>query len=490
MKQPLQPTHAPMALIATMYAIGIIFAHYIAIDLFVWFAIGSLLILIGVWINSVRRFAIPLAVMMFGGANIALQQTAIHPPKQTPLNAVVEICSESQVNSWGQTTCDVKIIEWSDGQDIHRSNNKIKATLSDSYPIGTRLSCNMNIKERPDNSYGRLLEVRGFEGYATLTECHRVGERTTIRYRAQAVQSQAVERIRRLHLDSENEIIAEAMILGSRSNMNSDLRDSYAKTGSSHILAVSGLHIGIVFILINFLLILLPMVRYGHIIKHLVAIILIWGFTFISGLSPSAVRAATMFSFVQVGLALSANTNMLNTISSSALIMLVINPTYLFDISFQLSFIAVLGITLWFSPLFSRIKSRSAVLNGVWGMLLVSICASIAVLPLVGYTFGSVSLVGVILSPVIVLLAHISIIVGLIWCMIPLDAIAPIVKAILQTTIGWQNAIIGSTSNIPFSAIDWSPSVVTVLGIYVGYIAFSIALRHTTRTQTESIIFE
>ncbi|MBE6209574.1 MAG: hypothetical protein E7128_05000 [Rikenellaceae bacterium] len=488
MKQRVSIPHAPMAIIATMFACGIIVAHFVELSLFVWVVIGCSLLLLGVLQSRLRWLFLLLSVASFGGANLQLRHTFPTPPQQTPIAGTVEISGTSKATTWGAWQCDADIVDW----EGNRSNRKLKVTYSSDkpYPVGTRLKCKFTIKPITHESYARLLEVRGFEGYATLSDIQPIGHRTTLRYRAQRIQQAAVERIQRLNLTPNEEVIAEAMILGYRGNITQDLRQDYADTGSSHILAVSGLHVGIVFILINALLLLLPMVRYGHIAKNIAAIILIWAFAFVSGLSPSVIRAAIMFSLMQLGFALSVTNNSLNAICGAAFLMLAFDPIYLFDISFQLSYIAVLGITFTYQPLFNGIRSESRILNGIWSMLIVSLCASIAVMPLIAYTFGSISIIGILLSPAIVILAHISIITGLVWCMMPFDLMTPVVRFIMQRSLEWQNQIIGSTADLSFSALEWTPSAISVIIIYIVYLALCFGLRYFATRRTQPIVFE
>ena len=488
MRQRVSIPHAPMAIIATMFACGIIVAGFIKLSLFVWVVIGCCLLLLGVVQSRLRWLFLLLSIFAFGGANLQLRHTTSRPPLQTQIVGTVEISSTAKATSWGDWQCDANIVDW----ENNRCNRKLKVTYSSNkpYPVGTRLKCKFAIKPIKHESYAKLLDVRGFDGYATITDIQPIGYRNTLRYRAQAIQQNAVERIQRLHLAPNEQIIAEAMILGYRANITNDLRQDYADTGSSHILAVSGLHVGIVFILINILLLFLPIVRYGHIVKNIAAIVLIWVFAFVSGLSPSVVRAATMFSLIQLGFALSASNNSLNTICSAAFMMLIFDPMYLFDISFQLSYIAVLGITLTYQPLFNAIKCENRILNGIWSMLIVSLCASLAVMPLIAYTFGSVSIIGILLSPVIVSLAHISIITGLVWCMMPFDLTAPVAHFIMQRSLEWQNHIVGTTADLPFSALEWTPSAITVIIIYIVYFALCCGLRYFATRQTQTINFE
>lgn len=140
------------------------------------------------------------------------------------------------------------------------------------------------------------------------------------------------------------------MTAGDRRSLSPALRAAYSRSGTSHLLAVSGLHVGIVFLLANLLLWWLPLFRHGHILRNIAVILLIWLYAATTGFPPSVVRAALMFSVLQFALASSSEYVGMNTLAGVAFVMLLFHPDYLFDISFQLSFIAVAGIIAWGLP--------------------------------------------------------------------------------------------------------------------------------------------
>jgi len=151
----------------------------------------------------------------------------------------------------------------------------------------------------------------------------------------------------RRHLSSQEADVMQAILLGCRSNIPSHLQELFARTGTAHILAISGLHVGIVTALILLLLKLLPVKRK---IQYVVTIILLIGYVFITGARPSVVRATIMSIVFLLSFLVERETEPLNTLALTAFILLIINPLNLFDIGFQLSFLSVLSI-LCFYPL-------------------------------------------------------------------------------------------------------------------------------------------
>lgn len=180
----------------------------------------------------------------------------------------------------------------------------------------------------------------------------------------------------------ENLSIINALLLGQRQNINKDIYQDFVQAGAIHILAISGLHIGIIMLLLNW--ILKPLKRFRKIGKAIpfIIIILLWSYAFIAGLSASIVRAVTMFSLLTIAIHFNRITNTYNTLCISAFILLLFNPYYLFDVGFQLSYIAVFAI-ISIKPLFDKLwKPKNYLLKKAYDIFSVSLAAQIGILPL------------------------------------------------------------------------------------------------------------
>ncbi len=217
-------------------------------------------------------------------------------------------------------------------------------------------------------------------------------------------------RILRKHFPSENELaVASALTLGYRDEMTHEVRTAYANTGAMHVLAVSGLHVGFVYLGIGFLLGLIKIKRQGwRWVKAMLEIIAIWGFALLTGASPSVMRAATMFSFLIAGKALQRESNIYNTLAASAFLLLCLNPYYIMDVGFQLSYLAVLGI-VYFQPKIYRLwYIPNPVGDYVWKLVAVSLAAQISTTPISLYYFHQFPLAfwlsGLVVVPVAVVI--------------------------------------------------------------------------------------
>lgn len=179
-----------------------------------------------------------------------------------------------------------------------------------------------------------------------------------------------------------------ALILGERKGISTLLQQDYSNAGVVHILAVSGLHIGIIVMLLQFLFYPLKRFKYGKESQLFLILFLLWCYAFLAGLSSSVVRSVTMFSFVVVGLALKRRTPIYHSLVTSALVLVLVNPFYFFDLGFRMSYIAVFAIVTLF-PIFSNIwKPKNRIFKYIYGVLLVSLAAQIGLLPITLFYFN------------------------------------------------------------------------------------------------------
>ncbi len=185
------------------------------------------------------------------------------------------------------------------------------------------------------------------------------------------------------HGFSENEFaIAAALLLGKKDALDPELIQTFASAGAMHVLAVSGLHVGILFMVLNLLLKFLDRNFYGRIVKALILLFTVWMYAALTGLSPSVVRASTMFSAMILGGVTGYRSSTFNTIASSAFILLFVNPYYLMEVGFQLSYLAVLSIVYIQPKLYNLWTVPTWLGDKIWGISSVSIAAQIGTFPL------------------------------------------------------------------------------------------------------------
>lgn len=220
--------------------------------------------------------------------------------------------------------------------------------------------------------------------------------------------------------DRETLGLLKAMLMNDTDMLDRDLSDAYAATGIVHVIAISGGHISIFFVLVAALLIWVRNRKY-HWVKYVVAIPLVWMYVVVAGAPPSAVRAATMFSILGVGFALQKVPNGINQLLATAFFVLCANPMWLYDIGFQLSFVAVLSILLFYRPVYHLWAPANKFQHLVWSAIVVSIAAEVLVAPLVVYYFHLFPLQFIVANVLAYLFMGIVLIAGML-----LIAIAPV----------------------------------------------------------------
>ncbi|RLD29620.1 MAG: ComEC family competence protein [Bacteroidetes bacterium] len=181
--------------------------------------------------------------------------------------------------------------------------------------------------------------------------------------------------------------IINALLLGQRQDISKDIYDSYSQAGVIHILAVSGLHVGIILLLLNFMFKPIERIKHGKTIKILLIVVLLWSFAIIAGLSASVTRAVTMFSIVAVGINLKRPTNIFNTLAISMFVILLFKPLFLLDVGFQLSYLAVFAIVTIQPMLYKLWKPKLKIIDYFWQIFTVTLAAQFGVIPVSLYYF-------------------------------------------------------------------------------------------------------
>jgi competence protein ComEC len=205
---------------------------------------------------------------------------------------------------------------------------------------------------------------------------------------ASKARDNIIKKLKKENFGADELGVIQALLLGQRSDISEETYTNYQKAGAVHILAVSGLHIGILLLLIQFLLSPLKNIPKGRTIILMLSVLFLWGFAFLAGLSASIIRATTMFTFVAYALYLNRPSNSFNILALSVLfILLFINPNLLFQVGFQMSYAAVFAI-LWIFPLLKKLWfPKNKIIRYFWQLLCVSIAAQLGVLPISLYYF-------------------------------------------------------------------------------------------------------
>ena len=256
-------------------------------------------------------------------------------------------------------------------------------------------------------------------------------------------REQLIQNLSEAKFSKDELAIIQALLLGQRQDISKEIYDEYAAAGAIHILAVSGLHVGIILLILNWLFAPINYLKNGLVLKTIILILLMWGFAMLAGLSPSVVRAVTMFSFIAIGMQMRRKTSVLNSLFISFFILLLVNPYFIFQVGFQLSYLAVFAIVTIQPKLFKLWQPKFKIAKYFWSLFTVSIAAQIGVLPLSLFYFhqfpGLFFLSNLVVLPVLGLILGLGILVILLAL---LNLLPAILAEIYGNLIGLMNKFI------------------------------------------------
>lgn len=366
--------------------------------------------------------------------------------------------------------CNVTIIECVDSLGVRSVDKKIllylsKDSLSKSLKVGDevlfygKVSSPRNNGNPEEFDYARFLLRKGIAGtafvYSGNWNSKAIHSGKSLKQIALSYREKVLERYRSLNFTEDNFAVLSALTLGYKDELSEDIRESYSSAGVSHVLALSGLHVGLFFMLIDFLLRGIGGRHSYRLAKGGTIILSLWAFAFVSGLSPSVVRSVTMFSLLACSQIFNMRAVTLNTVGAAALFMLLYNPFYLYDVSFQLSFLAVAAIVL-LQPIFGRqLIVHNKVGRYIWQLITVSLAAQIGTIPFVLYYFSNFPilflLANLLVIPLVTIILYIAVLLLLMGFFIPAQKV---IAFVLNELISWLNMFVSFVERLPLSSVE------------------------------------
>jgi competence protein ComEC len=257
----------------------------------------------------------------------------------------------------------------------------------------------------------------------------------------------------RTNIPGEKELgLAEALLIGYKDDLDKSLVQSYTNTGVVHIIAISGLHLGLIYWL---LVQLLKPLRRKRISKWLNPVIIIsglWLFTVLAGGQPSVLRSAVMFTCIVLAESLARKTSIFNTLALSAFVLLCINPYWLWDVGFQLSYVAVLSIVIFMKPIYNLFYIRNKILDSIWKLNAASLAAQLLTTPFSIYHFHQFPNFFLLTNFVAVPLSSAIVLAEIFLCAI---SFVPFLASLGGKMISWliwiMNTYIGKIESLPGS---------------------------------------
>jgi competence protein ComEC len=304
--------------------------------------------------------------------------------KEKSLKMIMEITALKSGNSWISAEGKAMIF-------LKKSERSLKLNYGDEVLVSGLFRSISSPRNPGEFDYKSFLGFHNIYQQCSADDKHWISlNRNTgnpvIRY-SYTLRDQLLNVLSSNNIKGDEFAVGAALMLGYSDKLDQDILSAYSGTGALHVLSVSGLHVAIVYVVFNWLLFFLDRVKKGNVLKAVILILLLWFYATLTGLSPSVLRAATMFSFIITAKAFTRYTNIYNTLAASAFILLIVNPFLLMDVGFQLSYIAVIGIVYLQPKIHRMIQTDNWLLEQIWTITAVSIAAQIATFPLGLYYF-------------------------------------------------------------------------------------------------------
>ena len=262
--------------------------------------------------------------------------------------------------------------------------------------------------------------------------------------------------------------VLSALTLGYKNDLDYNIQKSYAASGAIHVLAVSGLHVGIVFIIISSLLKILGKSIGARILRFVLSLLFIWFFALLTGGAPSVLRASLMFSFIALGTALNRRSSIYNSIFASAFLLLLYNPFLLFDLSFQLSYSAVISIVFFQPRISALLNFNCKILKWAWSLTSVSLAAQIGTIPITIFYFHQFPNYFLLSNFIVIPLATIIIWLSLLFFLsLNINIIADSLAYLLKQIIHFQNTLILKIESWPYALSE---------GLYIDAIQLTLLI--------------
>jgi competence protein ComEC len=255
--------------------------------------------------------------------------------------------------------------------------------------------------------------------------------------------------------------IAEALLIGYTNDLDKDLVQAYSNTGVVHIIAISGMHLGLIYIMLVWLFAKIPVINKSKVLQVVLILSCLWLFSLLTGGAASVIRSAVMFTFITVGKSFAKRSSMYNSLAASAFVMLCYNPYFLWDVGFQLSYLAVIGIIIFQRPIYNWFYIKNNWVDKIWELMAISLAAQVLTFPICIYYFHQFPNLFLVTNIIAVPLSSL-----ILFAEIGLIAIAwiPFAGAYLGKLIGWlvfaMNKIILLVSYLPFAVWDKIPATV------------------------------
>lgn len=419
----------------------------------------------------------------------AIQVTYLHerqtrweaPLSPTQAQIRVEDHFREKARSW---QCPATLLSYRQGDSIYRCSQKLyiyfaKDSISPALSPGDCIWIQARfypLEPGENEGYYRFLRNKGIAAtaYVRAGKWKQEASSSGIYYKVMYWRDCLLERYILLDLTVQERAVLSALTLGYTAELDTEIRQRFSATGVAHLLAVSGFHVAIICGLVSWLLSYLPKHGAGFTVRYITSMGLLWLFVGLTGMAVSAVRAALMFSLYLTGKLLRRRSDSYNTLAATAFCLLVYRPYNLFDIGFQLSFLAVFFILLLQPKFSSLLEIRNPLLRYPWQGITVALAAQIGTAPLCLHIFGVFPLVFLFTNLPLALLSTLLIPCTLIWALLePWISQASLLRPLPEVLTRGILQVVETFGQLPGSSLSLSLSFPKMLACY-GVMLFTL----------------
>ncbi len=461
--------HTPTLWLFALLLLGVVLANIFSVSLLVaaLLLLGCLLLLLfRGWVALIYPLVVCMGLLT---ARVHMEKAPLFAVEQSATLAIeVEGKSRGRVIALRQPSgewlkCNSAVALWS-AEPLTPFKHHVVVARGEIKPL-----------DASHDGYSEMLADRGIFTRVIIGKVLGVSEEKREPFSSR-LNGWALERLQRLELHPEAFSLSAAVGLAYREGLDKGLVEQYARSGTSHLLALSGLHMGVVLLLLSLVTYGIPQIQGGHIIADVLSIIGIWLCAFMVGLGASVLRSAWMFSLLFMGRIASRRYDSLNSLFAAASIIICFDPAAIFDVSFQLSFSAVAAIIVVGAPLCRLVRTEYGVVNTILHSIIIGIVSTVATAPLISHYFGYFVASSALSTVPLLLLLPIIIIATLLWVLFPIAPLAPFAWWSIEVATTLQNYLVGLFASWSVGYVDYRFSSSALFVSYTAIIALSVVV--------------
>lgn len=273
---------------------------------------------------------------------------------------------------------------------------------------------------------------------------------------AMRIQADLVSRFRYLGVSGNNLDVLSALVLGARQSLDPEVKQDFSSAGAMHVLAVSGLHVGLLFLMVQFLTKFLGESKWARWLRFIIIVLILWSYAFITGLSPSVLRASTMFSILALSATINRRANVYNSLAGSAMLLLIVNPYIIMEVGFQLSYCAVIAIVTLYDRVYQMIEFRFWLFDKIWSLTVLSFTAQLGTFPIALLYFHQFPNLFLASNLVVIPLASIILVTGLTSLLLSfISELKGIIGWILNLLLDALNGFVAWVDTVPYALVTY-----------------------------------